>query len=40
MSSVLEKGRILEPFFKGTDRARAGTIVQDQPTRPFVDALI
>ena len=24
---------------KGTDRAKAGTIVQDRPTRPFVDAL-
>lgn len=25
--------------YKGTDRAKAGTIVQDRPTRPFVDAL-
>ena len=33
--------RILEPqFFYGVDRAKAGTMVQDRPTRPFVDSLI
>ena len=26
-------------FYKGTDRAKAGTMVQDRPTRPVVDAL-
>ena len=29
--------RILEPqFLYGVDRAKAGTMVQDRPTRPFV----
>ena len=27
-------------FYKSTDRARADKMVQDQPTRPFVDALL
>ena len=27
-------------FYKGTDRANAGTMVQDRSTRPFVDALM
>ena len=26
-------------FYEGTDRARAGTMVQDRPTRPFVDVI-
>ena len=25
-------------FYKGTDRAKTGTMVKDRPTRPFVDA--
>ena len=25
--------------YKGTDRAKTGTMVQDRPTRPFVDSL-
>ena len=27
-------------FYKGTDRAKTGTMVEDRPTRPFVDALV
>ena len=26
-------------FYKGRERAKAGTMVQDRPTRPFVDSL-
>ena len=26
-------------FYKGTDRVKAGTMVEYRPTRPFVDAL-
>ena len=33
--------RILEPqFLYGVDRAKAGTMVQDRPTRPFVYIII
>ena len=27
-------------FYKGRNRAWASTVVEDQPTRPFVDALV
>ena len=27
-------------FYKGTDRAKAGTIIQNRPARPSVDALM
>ena len=29
---------LITGFYEGTDRANAGTMVQDRPTRPFVDA--